>query len=120
MKCTNCGGDIVDPVRVYPVLHYRCARCGTALGVLEGAARNPRPGGARCRSGRLRKKRRKHAETLAAVYVSIMKHPFDQWSSEEKLRLKSKRIRRICFGPRRTPPWARDDELPGRGTPRAS
>lgn len=37
-----------------------------------------RSGGTRCWSKRLRKKRRKYAEAMAAVLASIMEHSYDQ------------------------------------------
>ena len=60
----------------------------TDNGIPPFPARKRRPGGTRCRSKRLRKKRRKYTETMAAILASIMKHPSGQWSREEKLRLK--------------------------------
>jgi len=54
--------------------------------VREVSAR--RPGGRRLRRARLRKKWLKHCAAVLSVHASIMRHPYDEWSPEEKRRLK--------------------------------
>jgi len=54
--------------------------------VREVSAR--RPGGRRLRRARLRKKWLKHCAAVLSVHASIMRHPYDKWSPEEKRRLK--------------------------------
>jgi len=50
-------------------------------------AKKRRPGG-KGRSKRLKKKRLKYGQAMADILSSIMRHPSDEWSREERLRLR--------------------------------